>query len=133
MTARVEISALFTLKAVTDLPVISARIGGGVWIEGIDANWLDEVKKQCPKIEAREKIEPSGPYTHRWRYEVKADKDMFDSENLVTDDEKQPVLKALVLSRLVKPTSIGYDSVWVKSLYVDGQQVKHYHDQLLNN
>jgi hypothetical protein len=34
---------------------------------------------------------------------------------------------------LVKPTSIGYDSVFVRSCYEADGSVKHYHDQVINN
>jgi hypothetical protein len=131
--ARAEISSLFNLKWVTDRPVTGARIGSGLSIGTVNADWLLEVKKQCPKIEAREQIEWTGAYTHRVFYEVAADESTLDNENPVTSGERQLGMKAIVLSRLVKPTSIGYDSVWVKSFYRDDGTVKHYHNQVLNN
>jgi hypothetical protein len=53
--------------------------------------------------------------------------------NLTTYEDKQLILGAIVLSRLVKPTSIGYDSVWVKSFYHANGTTNHYHDQFINN
>jgi hypothetical protein len=131
MVVRAEVSALFNLKAVSDYPVLSAHIGSGVIIAKIDNAWLKEVKNQCPTIEAREQIEWNGLYTHRLYYAVASENSGLDKE-VTSDQEKQLILKAIVLSRLVKPTSIGYDSVWVKSFYrPDG--TAHYHNQVMNN
>src|SRR5688572_7802742 len=114
--AHAEVSAIFNLKWGIELPVTSAPIGSGISIEMIDDKWLEGVKEQCPKVEAREQIEWNRPYTHRLFYEVPAPEDTFD-ETITTAQEKQLILKAIVLSRLVKPTSIAYDNVWIKSFY----------------
>lgn len=128
-TMRCEVSALFHLQRTN---VSHAHIGSGVYLERLDSNWLNEIKTQCPKVEAREKIEPR-PYTHRFYYEVNKNEIERENSNLTSDNDKQLILRAIVLSRLVKPTSIAYDSVWVKSFYsVDGK-TKHYHDQIINN
>ncbi len=62
---RTEISALFSLQSAVEPPVLSAHIGNGVHIERLEPQWLDEVRVQCPKVEAREQIEPLNSYTHR--------------------------------------------------------------------
>jgi hypothetical protein len=113
--AHAEVSAIFNLKRGIEHPVTSASIGGGVSIEMLDEEWLTELKEQCPKVEAREQIEWNTPYTHRLFYKAAAPESWFD-ENVTTAQEKQLILKTIVLSRLVKPTSIGYDNVWVKSI-----------------
>lgn len=130
--ARAEISAVFNLKWGIEQPVSSAPIGGGISIEMIEDKWLEGVKEQCPTVEAREQIEWNRPYTHRLFYEARATENTFD-ESATSDQEKQLILKAIVLSRLVKPTSIGYDNVWVKSFYRSDATVQHYHSQFINN
>lgn len=130
--AHAEVSAIFNLKRGIEHPVTSASIGGGVSIEMLDEEWLTELKEQCPKVEAREQIEWNTPYTHRLFYKAAAPESWFD-ENVTTAQEKQLILKTIVLSRLVKPTSIGYDNVWVKSFYRSDGKVQHYHDQFINN
>lgn len=114
---RTEISALFHLQRSNELPVENAYIGSSVCLKRIEPEWLDAIKAQCPKVEAREQIEWLKPYTHRFFYEKERQEAESDHLNLTTYEEKQLILGAIVLSRLVKPTSIGYDSVWVKSFY----------------
>lgn len=130
--AHAEVSAIFNLKRGIEHPVSYACIGSGVSVEMLDHDWLVEVKEQCPKVEAREQVEWNRPYTHRLFYQLPAPEDTFD-ERITTAQEKQLILKAIVLSRLVKPTSIGYDNVWVKSFYRSDGKVRHYHDQFINN
>src|SRR5262245_3486786 len=127
-----EVSAIFNLKRGIEHPVSYASIGSGVSIEMLDDEWLAGVKEQCPKVEAREQVEWNRPYTHRLFYQVAAPEYTFD-ETITMAQEKQLILKAIVLSRLVKPTSIGYDNVWVKSFYRSDGTVRHYHDQFINN
>lgn len=130
MKMRAEISALFHLQPTL---VEKSPIGSGVFIERLEPDWLDEVKAQCPKVAAREQIEWLRPYTHRFFFEVEAEEEAWEHLNLVKDDEKQPILQAISLSRIVKPTSIGYDSVWVKSFYNPSEATKHYSNQVINN
>ncbi len=130
---RAEVSAVFHLQLANETPVENAQIGSGVFIQRLESDWLDEVKAQCPKIEAREQIEWLSPYTHRFFYEVEAQEAGSEHLNLTTHEDMQLILRAIILSRLIKPTSIGYDSVWVKSFYHADGTTKHYHDQVLNN
>jgi hypothetical protein len=128
-----EVSALFHLKWANEAPVEKAHLGTGVFLQRLDPDWLNEVKGQCPKVEAREQIEWLQPYTHRFFYEAEACETESDRMNLTTHEDMQPILRAIVLSRLVKPTSIGYDSVWVKSFHRADGTTKHYHAQVINN
>jgi hypothetical protein len=125
-----EISALFHLQPTL---IEKAESGSGVYIQRLVSDWLEEVKAQCPKVAAREQIEWLPPYTHRFFFEVEAEEEDWEHLNLVKDDEKQPILQAISLSRIVKPTSIGYDSVWVKSFYNPSGVIKHYSNQVINN
>jgi len=127
---RTEISALFHLQPTL---IGKAYIGSGLLIERLEPDWIDEVKAQCPKVAAREQIEWLPPYTHRFFFEVDAEEEGWAHLNLVKDDEKQPIYRAITLSRIVKPTSIGYDSVWVKSFYNPSGATSHYSDQVINN
>lgn len=125
---RAEISALFSLQSMAELPVQSARIGNGLYIQRLDFEWLGEVRNQCPKIEAREQIEPLGCYTHRLFYELDSGEAGSSVPNLPTDKEKQLILRAIILSRIVKPTSVAYDSAWIKSIYPASESPMHYSD-----
>jgi hypothetical protein len=49
-----------------------------------------------------------------------------------TSDEKQPILQATVLSWIVKPTSIPYDNVWVRTYELDSGEVHHLSDFWIN-
>jgi hypothetical protein len=123
---RVEISTLFHLQSARMTPVSQAYIGGGVYIQKLENEWIKQVRSQCPKVVARELLESQQPYTHRFFYEVgdaqAAIQDFFN----VGRKEAQPLLKAISLSRIVKPTSIPYSNVWVKSIYEDSANAEHY-------
>jgi len=126
-----EISALFGLQSTHDLLLGSAHVGGGVYLQELESNWLDEVRDQCPKLKAREQIEPLSPYTHRFFYDLSLEKEQSGYSYLPTEDEKQLILRAILLSRIVKPTSIAYDSAWVRSSYQTSGTVAHYSEPVL--
>jgi hypothetical protein len=128
-----EVSALVHLRWSYERPVENVHIGSGVLIKRLESEWLDAVKSQCPKVKAREEIEFLAPYTHRFFYQLEAEEKQSGHLNLATHQEKQPLLRAIILSRLVKPTSIAYDSVWVKSFYPVNGTARHYHNQVINN
>ncbi|PYS23706.1 MAG: hypothetical protein DMF72_08570 [Acidobacteria bacterium] len=130
---RIEVSALVHLQWWHEQPVENGHIGSGVFIRRLDSEWLDVVKSQCPKVEAREQIEFLSPYTYRFFYEFDGEEQQSVDLNLATHQDKQPILRAIILSRIVKPTSIGYDSVWIKSFYRTTAIAQHYHDQVINN
>lgn len=123
---RTEISAIFALQSAHNMAVENAHIGSGVHIQRLESDWLDDLRKQCPKLEAREQIEPLSPYTHRMFYEVDPVQRNSHYSDVPTPDEKQLILRAILLSRIVKPTSVGYDSAWVTSHYALSGQVSHY-------
>ncbi len=129
---KVEISSLFHLGSHYANPVRRYHIGSGVHIEELNESWLQEAKAQCPKIGAREQLEYVPSYTHRFSYEVGLEPDDLDSSTEVTGEEKQPILKAIALSRVVKPTSIGYDNLWVKSFYQDSKDARHSSNPIVN-
>lgn len=129
---RTEISALIHLQWANQV-VENAEIGSGVYLQRLEPDWLDEVKVQCPKVEAREQVEWLTPYTHRFFYAAETQESDTDFPSLATPEEKQLILRAITLSRIVKPTSIGYDSVWVKSFYRASGTVEHYSNPVLNN
>ena len=104
---RAEVSAIFHLQSADDRAIHKAHVGSGVFIERLEDGWLSNVKAQCPEVDAREQIEYQQPYTHRFFYELETDRIAADYSNLVTHEEKQLILRAIILSRLVKPTSIG--------------------------
>jgi hypothetical protein len=129
---RTEISALFGLQSAPKEPVASAHIGSGVYIQELESNWLDEVRVQCPKLEARERIEPLSPYTHRFFYELDRQEEPSGYSYLPTPDEKQLILRAILLSRIVNPTSIAYDGAWVRSCYQTSGKAAHYSEPILS-
>jgi hypothetical protein len=119
----VEISTLFHLLGSAGAAVRTAHIGDGIHIAELNADWLESVRVQCPKVVAREQLEIQSPYTHRFYYEPGNPSQDFSN---VTSKEQQPILRAVVLSRLVKPTSIAYSNVWIKSTCEKGGEFKHF-------
>lgn len=131
---RVEISTLFTLYKTSLTVNKKIQISDGLFIEKLDDEWLNEVKSQCPKIAAIEQLEALGRYSHRFFYEKQLhipEEDIL-TEELPTEDI-QLLLQAIVLSRIVKPTSIGYESVFVRSFHKNPKSIQHIGDCSLNN
>lgn len=120
---RLEISTLFYLLGSGGDAVKAAHIGGGVHIKELDLDWLAGVRVQCPKVRAREQLEVRSPYTHRFYYEPASP---FQDLLKVTSEEQQPLLRAVVLSRLMKPTVVAYSNLWIKSTYNNSREVKHF-------
>lgn len=126
---RTEISTLFHLLSADESAVANALIGGGVSIERLDHRWIESVREQCSRVSAREELEGQKPYTHRFFYEIEGSTNEFFQ---ITSEQQQPLLRVISLSRLVKPTSIPYSNVWVKSeLNSDG--VRHFSYPVINN
>ena len=119
---RVELSTLFHLGDAVR-PVESAEIGSGVRIERLDNDWMSQVREQCPKVKAREILELVPPYTHRF---VRSLGDVDEPTGRTTGDEKEPFVRATLLSWIVKPTSIPSDNVWVRSYEVASGVVRHF-------
>lgn len=109
---------------------MNARIGDGVHIGELDPDWIEGVRIQCPRVRAREELERQKPYTHRFYYEQENPSGEFWD---VTSREQQPLLRAVVLSRLVKPTSIPYSNVWVRSTYNDYNAIHHFSEPVINS
>ncbi|HWN08786.1 MAG TPA: hypothetical protein VNO50_05835 [Pyrinomonadaceae bacterium] len=127
---RTEISTLFHLLQGRQQPVANAHIGDGLRISELDPAWIEDVRDQCPKVRAREELERQQPYTHRFYYEPKNPSDEFWD---VSSREQQPLLRAVALSRLVKPTSIPYSNVWVRSTYKDDNSIHHFSEPVINS
>jgi hypothetical protein len=127
---RTEISTLFHLWRGREQPVVNARIGDGVQVSELDPDWIEGVRIQCPRVRAREELERRKPYTHRFYYEQENPSDEFWD---VTSREQQPLLRAVALSRLVKPTSIPYSNVWVRSTYNDDNAIQHFSEPVINS
>jgi len=132
---RSQISALFHLQDGKESPVDDTLIGSGIFIRRIERGWLNEVRVQCPRIAARELVEWMSPYTHRLFYEKETEDAVRSSDRSITSEEKQPIIKAIVLSRIVKPTTIAYDNVWLKSVHLGDNGIEHHDDttQVINN
>ena len=126
---RTEISTLFHLLSTGSIPVTKAHIGSGVHIEQFDHKWIGSVREQCPGVAAREELESQKPYTHRFFYDPENPSDEFWD---VTSKEQQPILRAVSLSRLVKPTSIAYSNVWIRSTYTETNEVRHFSEPVIN-
>src|SRR5947199_6719336 len=103
---RAEVSSLFYIIDHHGVAVQDARSGGGVHGRQLEPEWIEEVKRQCPKVKARELLERHH-YTHRLFMEVPFDEGDWNYENEVTKDEMQSILRAIALSRIVKPTAIA--------------------------
>jgi hypothetical protein len=125
---RTEISSVFHLLGGRDEPVRNAYIGSGVYISKLDPDWIESVRIQCPRVRAREELERQTPYTHRFYYQPDdPSREFWD----VTGREQQPLLRAVSLSRLVKPTSIAYSNVWIRSSYKANEEVKHFSEPVI--
>jgi hypothetical protein len=119
---RSELSTVFHLGQFGG-PVQRGHLGGGVWIEGVNPAWLDAVKAQCPKVAAREMLEYAPHYTHRMYVELHRD---TSAPSLASADEQQPIIRAIALSRIVKPNPIAYGNAWITSKYADLQPAIHH-------
>jgi hypothetical protein len=126
---RTEISTLFHLLGSRPYRVGNAHIGDGVHISELDPHWIEGVLTQCPKVRAREELELQKPYTHRFYYQQENHSHEFWD---VSSKERQPILRAVSLSRLVKPTSIAYSNVWVRSIYDGTDGVRHFSEPVIN-
>ena len=123
---RIEVSQVFHLLG--GAAVRHAHIGGGVYISRLEPDWISDVKTQCPRVRAREELETQKPYTHRFYYEpVNPSRGFWNA----TPEEQQPILRAISLSRIVKPTSIAYSNVWIKSSYRTDGRVKHFSEPVV--
>jgi len=100
--------------------VNEAHIGDDVRVELLDEKWLASVKEQCQKVGARMNIQ--GDHTHRLVVPI----DPTASSPLdITEDELQPLLRAISLSHIVKPTNVAMDDIKIKSIYEDNGSVNH--------
>jgi hypothetical protein len=122
---RIEISSLFHLLSVNGAPVTKALIGSGVYLEKLNRDWIGAVREQCSKVRAREELEVQKTYTHRFFYELQDSNASYDVTN------PQPILRAISLSRIVKPTSIPYSNVWVRSV-TTSSGVQHFSEPVIN-
>lgn len=127
---RIEISALFYLLSVNEPPVRNGLIGDGVYIQELEEGWIQGVRDRCPKVVARELLEVRSPYTHRLFYEAATAESSEIS--LISPKDQQPLVRAISLSRIVKPTSIPYSNIWVKSVYDDSGRVHHFSEPVIN-
>jgi hypothetical protein len=123
-----ELSTLFHLNSF-GRPVRSAEIGSGVRIEQLNEDWINQVREQCPKVKAREILEYVPRYTHRL---VRSLGDLNEITDQTTLDEMQPFFQSIVLSWIVKPTSIPYDNVWVRTYRLPFGEVRHLSDFRVN-
>lgn len=122
---RVEISSLFHLRSANVALAAKAHIGSGVYLERLNSDWIGSVREQCSKVRAREELEVQKPYTHRFFYELQDSNASYDVTN------PQPILRAISLSRIVKPTSIPYSNVWVRSI-TTSSDVQHFSEPVIN-
>lgn len=105
-------------------------LGDNVFIEQIPGEVRQEIIDQCPKARSREQLLPPGhTFTHRFFTQSPTGSSIGD----LSPDEKQPLIRAIALSRLVKPTAIGYDDTWVRTFYdIQGDQRHSAYVTLLN-
>lgn len=118
-----EISLLCFFGEYGHIPVESAEVGGGVRIERLNEEWYESLKQQNPLVQARASLDRMGRYTHRLYIKIDpATSSRFD----FTESELQPLLKAVALSHIVKPTAIAVDNVKVKTIYEDDRTMSHH-------
>ena len=115
-----ELSIPFFLHGFEDF---SADIGDGVRLERVNPDWIESVREQCPDVNARESLDLNGIYTHRFYIEIDpTTSSPFD----ITEDEIQPLFRAVCLSHIVKPTAIAIENVKIKTIYEQDGTVSHF-------
>lgn len=120
---RFELSSLFSLDYVADI-VKQVHIGDGVHIEEIKlSNWIAEVCQQIKeknedeywRLVVREKLEWH-PYTHRFHVSLDGVAGFSDPQ---IERAQQQIMRAIVLSRIVKPTPIPLHATQITTIYPD--------------
>jgi hypothetical protein len=129
-----EISALFNLqeKSITKIH----EIGDGVYFEKLDHNWITEVREQCPEVPAYELLYPPRTLTHRftWKYTL-PETGMASLQSLseINSYGYKLIQRIIFLSRIIKPTSIGYTPLFVESGYSEPNLGQHKSFLIFNN
>lgn len=133
---RVELSALLHIRLSKNTSLKKSCIGSNIFLERLNTNWLDELKTQCSTVAAMEQIIPTHQFTHRLFYEfVFPETGVIDLGYMTKEIHKnyELIRRAIVLSRIIKPTSLGYSPVFVESTYNNLEEVKHQSNPILNN
>jgi hypothetical protein len=121
---KAEISALLPLGIVSP-SLQRAHVGGDMYLEKLDENWIEDVRRQSERVAARELLD-LGPYEYRLCKEFSTQDDDLKRSNRVTNDDQEPFRRAITLSRIVKPTAVAYNNVWLKSFYLESGVVRHF-------
>ena len=121
MPAEISMPVFLPFATEAQIPVSEADIGDGVRIEMLDSTWLPSVRAQCEKVRARMIIQ--GDYTHRFVVPIDP---TASSPLAITEDELQPLLRAISLSHIVKPTNVAMDDIKIKSIYEDNGNTNHF-------
>ncbi len=120
---RVELSALFGLNSDPDV-VADVHIGDGIHLQSLHlGDWLskfckelkDEDETQLQRIIFRQQLEWH-VYTHRFYLSLNELNTLNDPQMIVA---RQLLMRAIVLSRIIKPTPIPLHTTMVKSIYPD--------------
>jgi hypothetical protein len=126
---RAELSCLIFLGSDYETPVQRGSLAG-VQIELLSSAFRDEVFASCPLIKARNQLEYfSGAYTHRLFIEIPYTR----YEERPSNDEWQPFLETIMLSRVVKLNRVPYHPPWLKTLYPNNQTRIHHSSFHINS
>lgn len=111
---RAEVSCLFHLEYHDDV-VKQAHIGSGVYLKEIsNEGWLKTEIERNDVLLARQKLDHH--YTHRFYVSVD---EVSQSNDPQVEYAKQLIARAIVLSRIMQPTTIATGGTWIKSFFPD--------------
>jgi hypothetical protein len=112
-----EISCVFRLEY-NDNIVKERNIGDGVCLQEIvEQDWWAELREKDNLVAAKETLD-WGHYTHRLFLSLTGE---CTPERI--EDAKQQILRAIVLSRIVRPTPIASGGLWIESDY--SEAIRH--------
>lgn len=114
-----DVSCFLKLKK----PVKHQMIGDSIRLEEVlKADWWKEVKQKDKRVAA--KVELAGGYTHR--FVVTLGGIRFSPNGEALEDAKQQIIRTIVLSRIVRPTSIASGGLWISTEYLDSGESEHF-------
>lgn len=131
---RLEISALFNLQETSITR--KHEIGDGVFFEKLDHDWIKKVREQCPEVPAYELLYPPKTLTHRFAWEHTLPDGGLVNLNSVSEVKSNGykiIQRIIFLSRIIKPTSIGYTPLFVESGYSKSNPGQHKSFLVFNN
>lgn len=116
---RTDVSCLLKLKR----PVKQRTIGDDVRLEEVlKLDWWKKVRQTEERVAAKVKLAEG--YTHRFVVSLPGIR--FFDDGTAIEDARQRIIRAIVLSRIVRPTPIASGGLWVTTEYLDSGECEHF-------